>query len=440
MFISLVTRFCPTPKWSVAKKTKKQRETRSRKKEKEEAERRKEERSTKKDAIALLKKKLKKLRLNIRRARKGNLPKSIVKGMQNIVVNLIKQIQNMVGKADFLQIHEIIYGSEFDDFKLMDGPITRKGKFPYGKSVLIKDWSNLKAVFSEIKHLPVFGEPYKLHKEVEVIGYAYDFTPNEDTKQIHASVYFFEDIENISPVQVDGETRFPVSIRYFETGRDSENVQTISDVIHLAVDPTATAKDRCSEMGGKACYIKRTKVAVAAHSDFMGNEEDKLDPKGGSSKGKSSKEVDAKALEDMADEIKSLKEANKSLKEENKTVKQVNTDLKEDFKVIRSDMDVIKAEREAARKAKIIAVKEDFLEEGATFTINSDFIKECEDFKQIAFLEKAVAKKKKLEAKEDFGNDSDLRFESVYDKLAKATEKTDFMSAARAEFGIPEAK
>jgi len=142
----------------------------------------------------------------------------------------------------------------------MGGFITRSGEFDYGpEGIKTKNWDNLKEIFSETKHFPIFGtRSYGAHGEQyeKLIGYTYDwefFEPGEIDKDghIYAKSDLFDSIYNLSDLK--DPNNLPVSIGFIDLGKGV--IQNISKLRHLAVSLNKLEGDRCSTMGGLGCNI-----------------------------------------------------------------------------------------------------------------------------------------------------------------------------------------
>lgn len=156
------------------------------------------------------------------------------------------------GKSDFFQMDSIA----------MSGAITRAGRFEYKDGTHFKDWNNIKDYFGSIDHLPVIGSKKKdSHLDIDsrLIGFAYNFKPNEDTQQLFADVIFLEDIEDLS--DLEDPNKLPVSIGFEDISKT--DITDINKVYHLAVSLNKTEIDRCSK-SGLPCDISKT-------SDFQGS-------------------------------------------------------------------------------------------------------------------------------------------------------------------------
>ena len=239
-----------------------------------------------------------------------------------------------------------------------------------------------------IRHLPIFDS----HKEKAIIGFAYDFTPNEEEQRMFAKGYLFSDIEDLSEIPIDTDTKFPVSIRFFDKNTSASGQQEIADLVHLAFDPHVKEVDRCSSAGGLACYMK----VASPVSDFMADDEKK--------KKKEDKSEDEES-DDEKDEKKDKKKEKKETSDftpesiskadydavvaKNKTLSESLIGIQSDMKELSDFAASVKQERVAARNKKMEETKADLGKDGQTFTINSDFLKEISDFDQIDMLSKA---------------------------------------------------
>lgn len=144
-----------------------------------------------------------------------------------------------------------------EDSTTMDGVITRSGEFDYGYGdIMIKEWDNIKEVFSKTDHIPVYGSTKSdSHTESDdrLIGFAHNFTPKDETEQMYSDVEFFDNIKDLSDLYEPSE--LPVSIRFADANKTNRGTQVITKVKHLAVSLNKNERDRCSENGGSACTI-----------------------------------------------------------------------------------------------------------------------------------------------------------------------------------------
>lgn len=141
-----------------------------------------------------------------------------------------------------------------EDSTTMEGAITRAGEFVYSDGSHFKDYDNLVDLFKNVNVIPVIGSKEKdSHLDINerLIGFTWNFKPNEETKQIFADVEFFEDIKDLS--DLEDPNKLPVSIG-FEDDSDTE-IQKIKKVHHLAVSLNKNERDRCSSAGGLPCTI-----------------------------------------------------------------------------------------------------------------------------------------------------------------------------------------
>ena len=142
----------------------------------------------------------------------------------------------------------------------MHGFITRSGEFDYGpEGIKKKDWNNLKEIFGEYGHFPMFGKKgYGSHGESydNLLGFTHNwefFEPGEIDKDghIYAEQMFFDDIYNLS--DLEDPNNLPVSIGFIDLGEG--DLQKISKLRHLAVSLNKLEGDRCSTAGGIGCNI-----------------------------------------------------------------------------------------------------------------------------------------------------------------------------------------
>lgn len=345
---------------SFSKQKEKEQEEREREQEREEAQ-------SKRDEIADLRKKIKELNKRLKRARAQNnssLIRSIESQLKRLRIKLKK-----ITESDFVS-----------DMKHFHGPITRSGSFEYEDTIKIKDFNNLVDVFGKISHLPAFDS----HDENRVIGFAYDFEPNEEEGYIYARGFTFDDIEEITQDRtIDNSIRFPVSIRFSDgnAGKDTP-LQNLEDVIHLAVSTQRNEQDRCSTGDGKPCYV--------VYSDFVDpSQENKTMP---TEEKKSGKKEEEEEEEDKEDDFSSPSETDEEYnrkKENDRRMKEKEDFSKDSVSLTRKEYeDFIKERQEAQRlisdfkerekqriAAEVAKIKSDFVEdEHKTYTIKSDFV------------------------------------------------------------------
>jgi len=162
--------------------------------------------------------------------------------------------------VDFIDLSQFTRRTEdFDsqDFTVLHGPITRSGAFEYvqdgKKVVLYKDWKNIKDVFSKLDYIPFKGSVNEGSHHAEEIGFAYNFTPNDETEQMFADVITLEDIDNLTDLK-DPESGYHVSIGFEDDVVG--DVQYITSVDHLAGSLKNKEIGRCSTAGGTDCTVK----------------------------------------------------------------------------------------------------------------------------------------------------------------------------------------
>jgi len=188
-----------------------------------------------------------------------------------------------LGKADFenqkeyfthdficMKDFEIISGHDSDfndlfygnDFTILRGPLTRAGPFEYKRNgkemVLYKDWDNLVKVHSKQKWYPVKATYDSDGHNAEIKGYATNFYPNHETKQIYGEVILFDDLKEAFDNLKKSKKKLPrehsVSIG-FKYHLEDRNKQIIDYVDHLAVSLLNKDKDRCSTLNGLSCKV-----------------------------------------------------------------------------------------------------------------------------------------------------------------------------------------
>ncbi len=145
------------------------------------------------------------------------------------------------------------------DFTVLHGPITRAGGFEYTKNgekkVLYKQWDNIKERFAEKKYIPLKATTKTGSHKAKEVGFAYNWEPNDKTKQMYADVVLIEDIEVMTDL-LDPKEGYHVSIG-FNDHIEGGNKQIIDSLDHLAMSLKNKEVGRCSTAGGKGCTIKK---------------------------------------------------------------------------------------------------------------------------------------------------------------------------------------
>lgn len=143
------------------------------------------------------------------------------------------------------------------DSTTMHGVATRSGKFVYADGVRFKDWNNIKTVFNETDYLPVIGSTGNdSHLDIaeRIIGFGWNFTPNEETEEMEFDLEYFDDIKNLSDLEDPND--LPVSIGFKDLAPLGSGIRQIIDKVHhIAVSLNKTERDRCSASGGTACTV-----------------------------------------------------------------------------------------------------------------------------------------------------------------------------------------
>jgi len=159
---------------------------------------------------------------------------------------------------DAIELHEFTTDMT-EDYTVFHGPITRAGPFVYNKNgvpvTLYKDWDNIKEQFGKVEYLPYKLAQKDSHKSGE-FGFAYNFTPNEETQQMFADIVTVKDIEDLQDI-VDNKNKYHVSIGFKDHIEDG-NVQIIDELDHLA--GSGSEVGRCStggEAGKRDCVIEK---------------------------------------------------------------------------------------------------------------------------------------------------------------------------------------
>lgn len=172
------------------------------------------------------------------------------------------------------------------DSTTMHGVATRSGKFVYIDGVRFKDWNNIKTVFNVTDHLPVIGSKGNdSHLDIDerIIGFAWNFTPNEETEEMEFDLEYFKDIKELSDLEDPSD--LPVSIGFKDLAPPGSGTRQIIDKVHhIAVSLNKTEKDRCSASGGTACTVSiKTDSVVGRSSSSVKGDLVKLKKKEGDS-------------------------------------------------------------------------------------------------------------------------------------------------------------
>lgn len=145
------------------------------------------------------------------------------------------------------------------DFTVLHGPITRDGGFDYikdGKKVtLYKQWDNIKERYNERKYLPLRATIEKGSHHAEEVGFAYNWKPNEETKQMFADIVLIQDIETMTRL-LNPKEGYHVSMG-FEDHIEDGNKQIIDSLDHIAMSLENKEVGRCSTDGGESCTVKK---------------------------------------------------------------------------------------------------------------------------------------------------------------------------------------
>lgn len=175
-----------------------------------------------------------------------------------------------------LKYPKISEGLPSTDFA-MGGFITRSGEFDYGpNNVKIKEWDNLKELFNETAHFPMFGtKSYGSHGESydSLIGFTHNwefFEPGVIDKDGHIYAkqeFFANNITDLSDLK--DPNNLPVSIGFIDLGEGK--IQEISKLRHLAVSLNKLEGDRCSTEGGLGCNISIIKSEGRDTNDLHTN-------------------------------------------------------------------------------------------------------------------------------------------------------------------------
>ncbi len=179
-------------------------------------------------------------------------------------LNLFKYIGNIHKDLENDIIYDQINFSEFtnqtqdfnsEGFSILTGPITRSGAFPYErggyKITLYKQWDNIKDVFDGLEYIPLIGSKSVGSHNAEMIGFAYNFKPDDEKEQMFADIITLRDIAELSDNYTPENEGWEVSIG-FKDHRVGDK-QIIDYIDHLAMSLRNEETGRC-RMGGDPCY------------------------------------------------------------------------------------------------------------------------------------------------------------------------------------------
>ena len=168
------------------------------------------------------------------------------------------------------------------DFKeeeyILEGSMTRGGKFWYPEGWEKKNYYQLKDIYKEFDHLPAYGAMrYEGHNENEIIGFGYDwkFTdPNEEFPdgKIDSTIFIFPDIIQKYNLTKDDLIDIPVSVsQYDNANHNLTDIQYVTDLYHIAVSLDKTLQDRCSLKGGYPCRVSIIQDGTAINDKSVDN-------------------------------------------------------------------------------------------------------------------------------------------------------------------------
>lgn len=150
---------------------------------------------------------------------------------------------------DLTKFTQTTNDSASEGFTVLHGPITRSGTFPYiknGKKVeYIKDWDNIKEVFSRYNYLPMKATVEKGAHHADILGYLANWTPHEDTEEMFADYVLFDNIKNLTKLQ-NPKGGYHTSLGFHDIIKNG-NKQIILGLDHGAV--SLGNKDKA-----RACY------------------------------------------------------------------------------------------------------------------------------------------------------------------------------------------
>ncbi len=174
---------------------------------------------------------------------------NIFKYLGNIHEDL-DMIEDQINLSEF-----IVHDFETPGFTVLTGPITRSGAFPYErggyKITLYKQWDNIKDVFDGLEYIPLIGSKSVGSHNAEMIGFAYNFKPDDEKEQMFADIITLRDIAELSDNYTPENEGWEVSIG-FKDHRVGDK-QIIDYIDHLAMSLRNEETGRC-RMGGDPCY------------------------------------------------------------------------------------------------------------------------------------------------------------------------------------------
>lgn len=190
------------------------------------------------------------------------------------------------------------------DSTTMHGVVTRSGKFVYLDGVRFKDWGNIKEQFNEHDYLPVIGSKTPdSHLDIaeRIIGFGWNFKPNDMTEEMEFDLEYFDDIKNISDLEDPND--LPVSLGFRDDAPLGSGTQKITNLHHIAVSLNANEVDRCSVSGGTACTVSiKTDSGIGRSSSSVKRDLVKLKKKKGDSKKMAKPKKEKKEEEEIVED------------------------------------------------------------------------------------------------------------------------------------------
>jgi len=149
-----------------------------------------------------------------------------------------------------------------EDFTVLHGILTRANEFEYTKDgqkiILKKEWNNIKDVFGKTDYIPLKGSIEKNAHAAEVIGYAANWSPDDEKEVMYGDVVMFKNIAEVTDLLNPKRGGYNVSIGFKD---EVENgIQKILYLDHLAISLSNADLDRCSTANGIPCVVSVKKT------------------------------------------------------------------------------------------------------------------------------------------------------------------------------------
>jgi len=194
----------------------------------------------------------------------GHNNKGSCKKINKIRAEIEKEIKNYHNPAPYDFTHDLVDLDEFTtfkqgDFTVMHGVLTRGGAFEYldpedptKKIILKKDYNNLKEVHEDLDYYVLKGTKDVGSHHADVIGFAYNFLPNDKAEVIEGDIVLLDDIQAISSISPDIAREVSIGFK----DRIEGDVQIVEKIDHLAISLDNKEKGRCRTAGGKPCTVQ----------------------------------------------------------------------------------------------------------------------------------------------------------------------------------------